>query len=233
MSLSPRVLTGATLLLLAVSAAAHDYWLEPDGDGYLLYRGHRHSGHQGEAVVPYEPAIVQQALCAGASADARPVSPGRSYPVRIPGPCKAVYVEADSGHWTQTLTGTRNVRRDQVGGALRSWQSVESVKRLERWSPALARPVSDGLELVPTEDPFALAPGDKLRLLVTWRGRPRAGVAVAYDGRARGVSGDDGRINIRVRHRGAQSISASVDEPAPDPGADKLVRSTALIFDLP
>jgi len=222
----------AALLLIASSAHAHDYWLEPDGDGYRLFRGHRYSAHQGEAVVPYDPGIVQRALCADAGGHSSSVASGDTYPVHIPGPCAAVAVEADSGHWTQTLTGTRNVRRDQVSGALRSWQSVEGVKRLERWSPAFARPLSDGLELVPTENPFRLTPGDKLRLLVTWQGRPRAGVAVAYDGKARGVSGNDGRINIRIRHRGTQFIAASVDEPSPDPGADKLVRSTALIFDL-
>jgi len=232
MSRTMHLLTGTALLLLTVSAAAHDYWLEPDGDGYLLYRGHRHSGHEGAAVVPYEPGIVQRAVCADGSGQGRTVRPGDRYPVRIPGPCSAVYVEADSGLWTQTLTGTRNLPRDQVSGALRSWRSVESVKRLEAWSPALARPVSDGLELVPTEDPFALAPGDKLRLLVTWQGRPRAGVAVAYDGRARGLTGKDGRINIRLRHRGPQSISASIDDPSAEPGTDKVVRSTALIFDL-
>ena len=45
------------LLLGASAATAHDYWLEPDGQDYLLYRGHRYSQHQGEAVVPYEPSI--------------------------------------------------------------------------------------------------------------------------------------------------------------------------------
>lgn len=222
------------LALLTVAASAHDYWLEPRGDDYLLYRGHRHSQHEGEAVVPYAPAIVEQALCLPPSARAaRAVTPSRDYPVRVPGPCAAVLVEADSGVWTQTLTGTKNQPRDQLIGALRSWRAIEGVKQIETWSPALTAPLSDALELVSTEDPFRLRPGDKLRLLVTWEGRPRAGVTVAYDGDTRGVSGKDGRVNIRIRHGGTQVITASIDEPSPDAKADKLMRSTALVFDLP
>jgi nickel transport protein len=221
------------LVLGAPAAIAHDYWLELDGQDYLLYRGHRYSQHQGEAVVPYEPSIVNTTICVDASGGKKRVSASRSYPVRIPGPCAAVVVEADSGFWTQTLTGTKNLSRDEVFGALRSWRAVESVKRIESWMPEMQCPVSDGLELVSTTDPFRLRPGDKLRLLVTWKGRPREGVSVAYDGDPRGVSGRDGRINIRLRHGGTQVITASVDEPSDDPSTDKLVRSTGLMFDLP
>jgi hypothetical protein len=54
-----------------------------------------------------------------------------------------------------------------------------------------------------------------------------------HDGEARGVTGDDGRMNLRIRHIGAQVITASLERPAMDFGADKLVRSTALFFELP
>lgn len=117
-------------------------------------------------------------------------------------------------------------------GSLISWQAIEGLKRLEVWSEALSRPVSQGLELVSTNDPFKLEPGDKLRLLVTWQGKPRPGVSVAYDGDPRGVTGKDGRVNIRIRHGGTQMITASVDEPSADGKSDKLVRSTSLIFEL-
>jgi nickel transport protein len=227
-----RLAAVLALLLGASAATAHDYWLEPDGQDYLLYRGHRYSQHQGEAVVPYEPPIVNTAICVDRTGGKRRVSASRSYPVRIPGPCAAVLVEANSGYWTQTLTGTKNQPRDEVFGALRSWRAIEGVKRIESWKPEMERAVSDGLELVSTTDPFALRPGDKLRLLVTWKGQPRGGVTVAYDGDPRGVSGSDGRINIRLRHGGTQVITASVDEPSNDPKSDKLVRSTALMFDL-
>lgn len=218
-------------MISATCAQAHDYWLEPEGTGYLLWRGHRHSQHAGEALVPYEPQIVREVLCAGPEGAAHPLAPSKTYPVRIPGPCTAVTVEADSGTWSQTLTGTKNQPPSELVGVLRSWRAIEGVKRLEGWSEGLARPLSAALEISPTADPFRLSEGDKLRLLISFEGRPRAGVTVAYDGEPRGLTGADGRINLRIRHRGTQVITASVDET--DPGGGKLVRSTALLFDLP
>ncbi len=221
----------ALLLTVATGARAHDYWLEPEGSDYLLWRGHRHSQHAGEALVPYGPQIIREVLCADPQGVVHPVAPSKTYPVRIPGPCLAVTVEADSGTWSQTLTGTKNQPPGELVGVLRSWRAIEGVKRLEGWSEGLARPLSAGLELTPTADPFRLSEGDKLRLLVTFAGRPRAGVTVAYDGEPRGVTGADGRINLRIRHRGTQVITASVDEAGP--GGEKLMRSTALLLDLP
>jgi len=233
MCASPRVPFALLLMLCTTVSSAHDYWLDDDGDGYLLYRGHRHSSHQGERIVPYDPAIIQRVTCVSAAGQTERITPARVYPTRIPGPCAALLVEADSGSWTQTLTGTTNQPRDEVFGALRSWHALEGVKRLETWSPALRRSLGGGLELTPTSDPFRLRPGDKLRLVVTLQGRPYAGVTVAYDGEARGVTGDDGRINLRIRHTGTQVITASLDQPTLDSSADKRVRSTALFFDLP
>lgn len=221
------------LLLLAPVSAAHDYWLDADGSDYLLYRGHRFSQHKGEAIVPYDPGIVRRVLCLTASGRLDRQTPASVYPLRVKGPCAAVLVEADSGHWTQNLLGTQNKPRTEVTAALRSWQAIEGVKLIDAWVSALERPLSDGLELVSSSDPLRLRPGDKLRLQVLWRGQPRAGVAVAYDGSTRGTTGRDGRVNIRIRHGGTQIISASIDEPSADPGVDKLVRSAALIFALP
>jgi hypothetical protein len=78
---------------------------------------------------------------------------------------------------------------------------------------------------------MGLAPGDKLRLLVTLGGRPKAGVSVAYDGDTRGVTGANGLINLKVRHGGTQLIAASVLEPGPEGGPD-LLRSATLVLDL-
>ena len=65
-------------------------------------------------------------------------------------------------------------------------------------------------------------------------GKPREGVTVAYDGKSRGVTGKDGRMNIRVRHGGLQVITGSIKEPPLDKTkADKLIRATALFFALP
>jgi len=222
----------AGLVVVCAPAAAHDYWIDRDARGYTLFQGHVHSSHKGEDRVPYDPAIVKGILCARATTEVIAVMPMRAYPVRAEARCDAVLVHTNTGYWTQTLTDTVNKPKSEVRGALRGWLAEETVKRVDAWTPAAARPVSDALELTPLENPFSLKPGDKLRVVATWRGQPKRGVAVAYDGDARGVTGTDGQINIRIRRMGVQMLSASWDEAGGDANADKIVRGTILQFEL-
>lgn len=230
-----RLATAAMLALVAPgTASAHDYWLERSGDGYALLQGHAYSSHQGESRVPYDPAIVKRVTCAQADGDARTVEPQRAYPVRVGGPCTAVLFEVSSGYWSQTLSETVQKPKTEVRGALRGWRSEEAIKRIDAWTPGTAKPLSEVLELTPLEDPFRLKHGDKLRVLVTWRGQPKRGVAVAYDGDTRGVTGADGQANLRVRHGGLQTLSASFDETLQsDPQAEKVVHGSILQLELP
>lgn len=222
-----------SVALLAQVAYAHDYWFESSGEDYLLHRGHRFSQHQGEKEVPFDPEIVTGAYCLRqGDADPAPATVSAGYPLRVEGPCIAVMVTADSGYWSQTLTGTTNQGKDEMFGVLRSWQALESVKRVETWTERLRDPFSTDFELVFTEDPFALAVGDKLRLTAVLRGEPAQDVTVAYHGDPRGVTGDDGRVNLRIRHNGLQLITASMEEPLDSEKADKRVRSTILMFDI-
>ncbi len=223
----------AWLALLCTPAAAHDYWIERVGDDYALYQGHVHSAHKGEDRVPYDPAIVKRVACLRPEGDLAAPGPGRTYPVRVSARCAAVLIDASSGYWTQTLAETVQKRKTEVRGALRGWLAEESIKRIDAWTPRVAQPIADGFELVPLENPLALKPGDKLRVAATWRGQPRRGVALAYDGDARGVTGADGQANIRIRRGGVQMLSASFEETAQEPNADKIIRGTILQFELP
>ncbi len=220
-------------LLGAGPATAHDLWLERDEDGYRLLQGHRHSSHAGTENVPYAPTIVRGALCLDTQGAVKRLTPGKTYPVRIAGNCVVLLVSLSSGYWSKTPWETKNVPKEQAPGAISSWLSEESVKRIERWTGASGSPLTDGLELTPLTDPLALKPGDKLVVLVTENRKPRAGIAVAYDGDTRGASGEDGRIAIRLRHGGTQLIAASLETPLGDGKADSLIRTTALHFDLP
>lgn len=220
------------ILFVALSAHAHDYWLERDAKGYILFQGHVHSAHAGEARVPYDPKIVTALQCLRASGDIVAAAPAPAYPVRIDEQCAAVLARTNSGYWTQTLSETVNRPKGEVRGAVRGWLALETVKRVDAWSAAAARPISDGLELTLLDDPAMLRPGDKLRVLATWHGKPRRGVAVAYDGDTRGATGSDGLVNIRIRHAGTQILSASLDESVREANADKIVHGSILQFDL-
>jgi len=228
-----RTLFGLVAFLLPPSLVnAHDLWLEPGPAGYELKYGHAHGGHDGSATLPYDPDFVQRALCRTDTGQTQALTVVPGYPARIDATCAALSVEFSSGVWTTTVEGTRNIPPDGLSGVVRAWRSIESTKRLEAWEPGLTTPLSDGLELVPLQNPFELAPGRKLRLLVTLGGQPQPGAKVAYGGEIRGVSGPDGQLNLRLREPGLQFITASMRLPAEEPGINEIVHATALHFEL-
>jgi nickel transport protein len=223
------------LTLVAGPVLGHDLWLERGGDRLTLQYGHLrgHAGHEGAARLEYAPTVVQRVLCLGADGQPRPGEVGDRYPVTVSGPCALTYVLASSGYWSKTPFGTRNQPRDELHQVVDSWVSYEGVKRLDAWGETLSAPATGDLELVPLENPLALRPGDKLHLRVTYQGRPRAGVVVAYDGSPRGESNADGLVSIRLREGGLQLIQASFSEAIDSPKAQRAVHATGLVFEVP
>jgi len=228
------LLTLVTLALGAPTAAgAHDLWLESGANGWQLKCGHRPGGHGGATTLPLPPERILAATALVATGDTLglPLTAARAgnWPATAP----ALLVVTSSGVWTRGTEGTRNLPPSAVAHPLASWRSVESVKGIASWLPALARPLTRWLELVPTSDPLRVAAGDKLGLIAYREGRPVPGVTVAYAGETRGVTDAEGRINIRLRQSGFQHIQASLELPLAGDEADKLIETTALDFLLP
>jgi len=222
------------LSLTVLPAMAHDLWLEREAAAITLYQGHKYSSHGGAETIPYEANFVKDAICLEGNGRTKPLMLVKAAPWRTTTTdCAAIRIAASSGYWTKTPWDTKNVPKTGVAGAIGSWLSEESVKRIDRWNPGADRPLSDGLEITPTVDPFALKPGDKLVVLVTENRQPKAGVPVAYSGDTRGATGEDGRIAIRLRQGGTQLITASVETPLADGKADVAIRSAILQFELP
>lgn len=233
MIVQAKWLTLAVCFFLSRPVLAHDYWFKTQGDDYRLYRGHLFSLHEGKKEVPFDPSIITEARCLQKGSNAsQSAEYSDQYPPLIKGPCLALLVKADSGYWSQTMTGTKNKPKDQLFGVLRSWHSLEVMKLVREWDERLLSSLSDQLELVFTSNPFTLSVGDKLRLVVMLDGKPAAGVSFAYDGKPRGVTGEDGRVTLRIRHEGTQVISASIEQTINSSSADKRVRSTMLTFNI-
>ncbi len=223
----------AAVMVVAAQAHAHDLWLEKEDGGYGLFYGHKYSRHEGTTFVEYEPEWVRQGLCLDAAGTSIPFESDDVYPYRMRAECAVAIISISSGYWTKTPYGTQNVPRNEARMPVKSWLSHDSVKRIDRWSEALAKPLGGGLELTPLKDPLSLREGEKLRLLVTFDGEPVRDATVAYDGKPRGQPGGDGRINIRVRHGGFQVIQASWTRPDASEKADEVIYSTNLNFELP
>jgi len=136
--------------------------------------------------------------------------------------------------WLPERAAAHDLRHSvEEGAAVAVKLSFESVKRIDRWSAELAEPLTDWLEMTPINDPLSLREGKKLRLSVSFEGRPAQGVIVSYDGKPRGTTGRDGRINIRLRHGGFQVIQASLTGPDASGKADEVVYAANLNFELP
>ena len=216
----------------AGTAQAHDLWLEKLDGGFGLYYGHKYSDHGGATFVEYQVDWVREALCFDAAGARTRFEAEEAYPYRMQGNCAATHVSISSGYWTKTPYGTQNVGKDEARMPVKSWLSHDSVKRIDRWSESLARPLAEGLELTPLEDPLLLRKGKKLHLRVTFDGRPVEDADVAYDGKPRGRPGPDGEINIRLRHGGFQVIQASLTRSIASEKADEVIYSTNLNFEL-
>lgn len=218
-------------LALAPVARPHDLWLERAADGLWLRYGHLPTGHAGASLIDYRPEVVQRIAChdaAGRPVECRP-TPGS--PLHIECPCAVACVLTSSGYWTKTAYETRNVPKSEVEAPVRGWLSYESVKRIDAWTDALARPLTEDLELVPLENPLTLEPGEKLELLVTRGGQPVEGAVVTYDDKPRGQTGKDGRIHVRIKHAGLQSLQAGLTLPGDGLSADEIVHTTTLNFE--
>jgi nickel transport protein len=227
------LLVGLVIALAAGHAQAHDLWLEKEEGDLLLRYGHKYSTHQGSTFLEYPVEWVREALCFDATGARISYQAGEAYPYRMQGECAAAHVSISSGYWTKTPYGTRNVAKDEARMPVKSWLSHESVKRIDRWTESLARPLAGGLELTPLVNPLELRKGEKLRLRVTFDGAPVDDAVVAYDGKPRGQPGRDGGINIRLRHGGFQVIEASVTRALASEKADEVIHSASLNFELP
>ncbi len=228
-----KKLLAAALFVLSGQAQAHDLWLEREGEGLGLYYGHKHAGHEGLKYMEYEPERVREAFCFDATGGKLAFKSSPTHPYRIPRECAAACVLTSSGYWTKTPYGTENLPKAEARMPIKSWLSFESVKRIDRWSEELAEPLTTWLEMTPLIDPASLREGKKLRLRVSFDGRPVEGVVVSYDGKPRGTTGRDGRINIRVRHGGFQVIQASLTLPDASGKADEVIHAANLNFELP
>ncbi len=221
------------LLVCSSATLAHDLWIERSGPLHTLAYGHERSGHEGAKALEYKPEIVKQAACFAADGREIAAERGHAYPVTLQGDCAASGFHVSSGYWSKTPYGTKNLPKSEVSAVLDSWQSVENIKRIDRWGNGLGRPLSRHLELVPDDNPLKLKVGDKLRLTAWFQGKPATGVTVAYFGKPRGVSDAQGRINIRLQNPGFQLIQASLELPLNDSKADRTVHAGSLQFELP
>ncbi len=220
------------MVLLPSVVLAHELWFEKSGDKMVLYYGHMEPKSGEERFIKYKPKSVLRVSCFDANGRGLAVKVEKTYPLSMPTLCSVYYALFSTGYWTKTVEGLKNLSKDEVSGSIESWLSYESVKRVDGWTDALSRPLTEDIEIVPLEDPFGVKVYEKISLRVYYRGKPVKDAVVAYDEHPIGTTDEEGRISVRVRHKGIQRISTSVKEKADGVRADYIIRSTSLIFEV-
>ncbi len=202
----------------------HDIWIEKKGQEYRLEYGHLYltPEHGGKKSIEYDPEKIEEIVCKSGE-EVKEIEAPRTYPVVIDSRCDEIFVFMDNGYFTKTPYGTKNLPKNEVRMALESWKSIESVKRIEKNSK---EPIGKGLEIVLLNDVKKV--GDKARLLLLFDGRPVEGAVVAYGDNPRGMSGSDGRVNIKIRREGLQNIKATMRKGCDDDRCDEIVYTTTL-----
>ncbi len=225
-----QVLVAIALLTAPSPGAAHDFWLEPAGDGLSLRYGH----HGGE-LLAIERQKVKAARCLE-SGRARDLLAGADFAaseVRLPGRCPAASAFLDSGFYSLTPDGEVNKPRNQVADAVKSWVSRQFAKWVDARQPGAAATVlGDELELAAVSDLGKARPGDKITLRLLSRGRPVAGAIVAIDHQPLGETDRAGEVRVRIRSAAIETISATWRRQVASPEADAEVLEASFSFEV-
>jgi nickel transport protein len=224
------LLLALTLASFPRAAHAHDFWLERSGDAYVLRYGHR-----GGETLAIDAAKVKAIRCVESGAAARDVRDDSVFTAteaKVTARCAAISAFNDGGYYSLTPDGEKNLPKNQVPDAVKSWASRQFAKWVDASSPAAEAPVGDELEIVPVTDLVKTKVGDKIAVRVLFQGKPAPGAVVAVDHRPIGETDSDGVTRLRLKNPGVQSLTTSLRRPLGTAEADALVLEASLTFEV-
>jgi uncharacterized GH25 family protein len=230
MRLDIRALGLVATLLSPGITAAHDFWLEPGGEGLVLRYGHR-----GGELLSIEPAKVKAVRCLDRGTTREVLGTATFAPreVRLAGPCGAASAFFDGGYWSLTPDGEVNRPRNQVPQAVKAWASRQFAKWVDARTPAASGAVlGDELELVAVGDISRAREGDKVTLRVLSAGKPVPNAVVAIDHKPLGETDSAGETRLKLRTSGIETISATLRRKVATPEADAVVLEASLSFEV-
>jgi hypothetical protein len=222
------------ILLLAAPAAtrAHDLWIEPGPDGFVLRHGHR-----GGELLAIDAAKVKAIRCVAPVGTQPPrdvrseaAFAGRGMTIR--GRCAAVSAFLDAGYFSFTPDGEVNLPKDRARDTVKSWRSRQFAKWVDARAPGAAAPLGDALEIVAAGDLSRARRGEKATFRVLLEGKPVAGAVVAIDHRPLGETDHAGEIQVKVRASDVECVSATLRRPLRSAQSDADVLEASLAFEV-
>jgi nickel transport protein len=223
------------LLLFSGSLTAHDLWVEDHNGTMVLHYGHRFEQNDGPGSIKYDPVDVKSVSCVKngqITAAKTEITEGViSVKTNISAFCDTLIFRIGPIQYTKTVHGTFRKKKSETEYPLKSWISIESVKRIITSKNIKSdQPVTQELEITPTANLSAVTPGSKITFRVTRNGKTVSDAAVSINGEVRGVTDKNGLINLRIRNYGDQIIQVSKAMPAPGSDADETIESASLHF---
>ena len=220
------------VILIYSSGFAHDVWMEKKEGKLIVQWGHA------DKTEPYDPAKVREvkafdiwgkeiAVSLAKEKDSVAITPREEVAV--------VTLVFDSGFWTKTTEGFKNIPKKGVEGVMESFHSLRFSKEILRWSDKLAKPVGMEFELVPLKNPLSAKFGGILPVKVFYEGKPLEGAKIYGGGKRKDAlkTGPDGIANVVIGEVGNHKIGALHKIPLHNnPDADYLVRTTNLTFEV-
>ena len=205
------------LLTLTYSLFAHDIWID---NSPVVYYGHmdKTTSHGQEKEIQQED--ILKILC---------VKNSNMFELenkKLKNGCDALYVQLNKAYYTKTPYGTLKQSKDRVKMPIKSFQSVESVKRIYNDNGVTL--FKSGLELTLRNKLSEINVDDKARLLVSFNGTAQANVTIANGQRVIGTSDENGHVNLRIKKPGLQNIKASYSVNGDGVKCDEVIYSTTL-----
>lgn len=218
------------MLVPAGQALAHDFWLEQARGAYLL-----RYGHHGGASLPLDAGKIRALNCRKEKGAAENlvtkavVSPTQ---LSLTAVCPVLSAFLDGGFYSLTPDGEKNLPKNQVPDAVKSWRSKQFAKWVDTHSPLAGQPQGDEFEIVPVSDLTKVKAGDKATFRVVLRGKPLAGAVLAIDHKPLGETDDNGEARIKIRATTVESVAASFRRAVKTAEADSEVFEASLTFEV-
>jgi nickel transport protein len=219
-----------SILVWTTDAVAHDLWLEPQGGTFVLRYGHR----GGEALA-LDAAKLRGLACRKDGGPAQNllksavVAPKQ---VSLQATCSVLSAFLDGGFWSLTPDGEKNLPKNQVPDAVKSWRSRQFAKWVDVHSVLANQPLGDAFEIVPVTDLAKVKTGSKATFRILLAGKPLPGATLAIDHKPLAETDDQGEARVKVRGSGRESVSASYRRAVKTVEADSEVFEASLTFEV-
>ena len=220
----------AFLVVHSTAALAHDFFIEPKGEDFVVVFGH---GTQREEFEVSKVKLVRALDLQGKEIPVQKEKKEKGLVLKINGRPSTVLVSIDNGYWSKTIYGWKELPKRKASRVVEAIRSLFFSKTILSWNESVQTASADtGLDIIPLKNPFEMNAGESLSLKVLLRGQPLPGAEVIGIEHAKlGKTDKDGLIKVPLV-RGQNLVSVEHKERIKDdPDADWLNLTATLTFE--